>query len=234
MHTPMKKTSHSNPSAVSSPTQAVNSLADLKQLKKELQQRTQQAEEEKKRAQEQARKARAEQNLFRSSMGDVTPLKNTGRVVLRPPKPTPHPKQREQDEQRVLQESLSDEFDVESLLDTDEALSFRQSGIGTDVVRKLRRGHWALQAQLDLHGYRRDEAREALSAFLREATKQGLRCVRIVHGKGLGSPGKTPVLKTWVMSWLAQKNDVLAYTQARAAEGGAGALIVLLRTSQPV
>jgi DNA-nicking Smr family endonuclease len=76
---------------------------------------------------------------------------------------------------------------------------------------------------------RTDEAREALGAFIREAHKHGMRCVRVVHGKGLGSPGKEPVLKGKVKSWLIQKQEVLAFVQAKPAEGGAGALVVLLK-----
>ena len=97
------------------------------------------------------------------------------------------------------------------------------------MVRKLRRGVWAIQGQLDLHGLRRDEARERLGAFLRDADRHGLRCVRVIHGKGHGSPGREPVLKAKVKSWLAQKSEVIAFTQARAADGGHGALLVLLR-----
>src|SRR5204863_1973366 len=102
-------------------------------------------------------------------------------------------------------------------------------GVGLDVVRKLRRGVWVLQGELDLHGLRRDEARERLAAFLRDAAKSGKRCVRVVHGKGLGSPGREPVLKAKVKSWLIQRSEVLAFTHARPADGGHGALIVLLR-----
>ncbi|HVL74381.1 MAG TPA: Smr/MutS family protein, partial [Noviherbaspirillum sp.] len=93
----------------------------------------------------------------------------------------------------------------------------------------LRRGHWVIQGQLDLHGMRRDEAREALGEFLRNAVKRGIRCVRIVHGKGLGSVNKEPVLKNKVRSWLVQKDEVMAFCQARGDEGGAGAVVVLLR-----
>ena len=132
------------------------------------------------------------------------------------------------DEQAALQESLSDEFDVSTLLDVDDQMSYRRTGIGTDVTRKLRRGDWALQGQIDLHGMRSDEAREALARFLREAHRAGWRCVRVVHGKGLGSPGKTPVLKAKVQRWLVQKSEVLAFVQARPLDGGAGALVVLL------
>ena len=124
---------------------------------------------------------------------------------------------------------MSDEFDVSTLLDVDDQLSFRRTGIGLDVTRKLRGGHWSIQRQLDLHGLRSDEAREALGQFIRLSHRTGVRCVRVVHGKGLGSPGRTPVLKGKVHSWLVQKKEVLAFVQARPAEGGAGALVVLLQ-----
>ena len=127
-----------------------------------------------------------------------------------------------------MREALSDEFDVETLLDTDETLSYKRPGLGPDVVRKLRRGQWQLQGQIDLHGLRREDARQALADFIRHAHKNGWRCVRVIHGKGLGSPGKTPVLKGRVHSWLVQKKEVLAFAQARPADGGAGALVVLL------
>ena len=112
----------------------------------------------------------------------------------------------------------------------------RQIGQGAVTVndatfppsRKLRAGEWSIQREVDLHGLRSDEAREALGAFIRAANKAGVRCVRVVHGKGLGSPGKQPVLKTKTQRWLIQKNEVLAFVQAKPAEGGAGALVVLL------
>ena len=110
-------------------------------------------------------------------------------------------------------------------------MSFRRSGIGTDVTRKLRQRHWNTQRQLDLHWLRSDEARQALGGFIREACQLGLRCVRVVHGKGLGSPGKTLVLKNKVHGWLVQKSEVLAFVQARPADGGAGAVVVLLQPS---
>ena len=116
-----------------------------------------------------------------------------------------------------MREAISDEFDVESLLDTDDALSFRRPDIGPEVTRKLRRGVWAVQAQLDLHGLRRDEAREHLAHFLRDAARGGLRCVRVIHGKGNGSPGREPVLKAKVKGWLVQKDEVIAFVQARAS-----------------
>jgi DNA-nicking Smr family endonuclease len=178
--------------------------------------------------------ARREQELFARSVGKVEPLRKTAHAALVRPRPEAVPRQRQRDEAAVLLESISDEFDVESLLETDDALSFRRRGIGPEVVRKLRRGVWALQAQLDLHGLRRDEARERLAAFLRESARAGLRCVRVIHGKGNGSPGREPVLKGKVRGWLVQRAEVIAFTQARASEGGHGALIVLLRPSESV
>lgn len=173
--------------------------------------------------------AQRERRAFADAVGPVQPLTDRGRAALHPEPPAPEPRQRRNDERQALRESLSDEIDVESLLDTDEALSWRRPEIGPDVVRRLRRGHWAIQAELDLHGLRRDAAREQLVAFLRDALGHGLRCVRVVHGKGNGSPGREAVLKGKVRGWLVQRAEVAAFVQARASEGGAGALVVLLR-----
>ncbi len=182
-------------------------------------------------AKEKAAREKRERELFSATVGPVSPLRIAIRAALAKPQPHPVPRQRERDDAMVLHEAISDEFDVESLLDTDDALSYRRPGISPEVVRRLRRGAWSIQAQIDLHGLRRDEAREHLAAFIREAEKRGLRCVRVIHGKGNGSPGKQGVLKAKVKSWLVQKNQVLAFTQARGQDGGHGALIVLLRPS---
>ena len=181
-------------------------------------------------ARERAALAAAEraQRLFADSVGPVTRMRPDGRAPRSTPPPEPIPRQRELDEQAALKEALSDEVDVESLLLTDDGLSFRRSGVGPDVVTRLRRGHWSVQGELDLHGLRREEARDELAAFMREAARRGWRCLRVVHGKGLGSPGREPVLKGKVHRWLGQHSGVLAFTQASAPMGGAGALIVLL------
>ncbi|MDM0043737.1 Smr/MutS family protein [Variovorax dokdonensis] len=218
----------STPRRPSKPT-ALKSLGDLKNLASELAE--QREREAARRAAEAALalKRQAEQNLFARAIGATQPLrKRQQTVALAPEPPAPIPFQHQLDEQRVLIESLSDEFDVGTLLDADDAMSFRRPGIGTDVTRKLRAGEWSIQRELDLHGLRSDEAREALARFIRTAHKHGIRCVRVVHGKGLGSPGKQPVLKTKTQRWLIQKNEVLAFVQAKPAEGGAGALVVLL------
>jgi DNA-nicking Smr family endonuclease len=172
-----------------------------------------------------------ERQLFAVSVGTVQPLRRTPTALpppARPPAP-PEARQRAKDEAAALQESIAGAVDVESLLETDDGLSFRRPGIGLDVVKKLRRGVWTLQAEIDLHGLRRDAAREAVAAFLHAALRRGTRCVRIVHGKGLGSPGREPVLKSHVKNWLAQRDEVLAFTHAKPEDGGHGALIVLLR-----
>ena len=173
--------------------------------------------------------AERQRRVFVDSVGPVTPLPAHGRNLAAPSPPDPLPLQREKDEQAALQEAMSDEVDIESLLLTDDGLSFHRPGVGPDVVLRLRRGHWAIQGELDLHGMRRDEARDQLAEFLREAARRGWRCLRVVHGKGHGSPGREPVLKAKVQRWLGQKAQVLAFTQASAPMGGAGALIVLLR-----
>jgi len=206
-----------------------NSLQDLKTVKKKLEEEQRAASEKEAARQAAQRKSEADRNLFARAAGKVEPLRDTGRVRHPPQQVAPIPVQRQLDDQRVLQESISDEFDAGTLLEVDDALSFRRPGVGLDVARKLRRGEWSIQAEIDLHGYRIEAAREALAGFIRESHRQGLRCVRVVHGKGLGSPGKVPVLKGKVHSWLIQKNEVLAFVQARGDEGGAGALVVLLK-----
>jgi DNA-nicking Smr family endonuclease len=202
--------------------------AQLGAIRQVLQQRAQAVAAARAAREEAQRHAEAERNLFALTVGPVSPLRVQRRALLERARALPVARQRELDEQAVMHEAISDEFDVESLLDTDEALSYRRPGMGLDVIRQLRRGRWSLQGQLDLHGLRSDEARVALGQFLREAHKVGWRCVRVVHGKGLGSPGKTPVLKNKVQRWLVQKKEVLAFVQARASDGGAGALVVLL------
>ena len=205
------------------------SLHDLAALRTQLAARERARAEDERAQRAERERERQARELFALSVGPVTPLARSGRAELPREQPAPEPVQRRRDEAQALRESLSDDFDVESLLETDALLSYRRPEVGPDVVRKLRRGGWVIQAEIDLHGLRRDEARAALSAFVREAGRQGLRCVRVVHGKGLGSPGREPVLKHRVHGWLVQKAAVLAFTQARAAEGGSGALVVLLR-----
>ena len=205
------------------------SLQDLAALRDALRRR--EADAAAARAREQAERLRqqAQRDAFADAVGPVRALREHGRVVDGRPRPAPQPRQREQDERAALREAMSDEVDVESLLLTDDGLSFRRPGLSPDVVTRLRRGQWSIQSQLDLHGLRSDEAREQLAGFVREALQRGQRCVRVVHGKGHGSPGREPVLKAKVQRWLAQRAEVIAFAQATAMQGGAGALVVLLQ-----
>ena len=204
-------------------------FAALQGLQRDLKARQEAREKAAALQRERERAAALEADIFRRSIGAVAPLATPQRHMPDLPRPEPIAHQHLADEQAALAESLSDEFSVESLLDTDAGLSYARGGIGPDTLRKLRRGHWVIQSQLDLHGLRTDEARTALADYLRNACKRGVRCVRIIHGKGLGSINKEPVLKNKVRSWLVQKEEVLAFAQARAADGGSGALVVLLK-----
>ena len=166
--------------------------------------------------------------LFLQSIGDITPLNTSNRASVDSIKPKPVPLQRKIQEKTILSPSLSDEFSVENLLDDDQS-SFKREGMGPDVIKKLRRGYWIIQDELDLHGMRRDEAREMVMEFLKLSTTRGIRCIRIVHGKGHGSVNNEPVLKKLVFKWLVQREDVMAFCQAKPIDGGSGAVIVLLK-----
>jgi DNA-nicking Smr family endonuclease len=203
-------------------------LKDLGGLRDALRQRERAAAEARARAAAARAAAEIARQLFAHSVGPVTPLPAPNLAQIRVDPPPPEPRQRLLDEAAALREAWSDEVDVESLLLTDDGLSFRRPDVGPDVVTRLRRGHWAIQGQIDLHGLRRDEARDELAAFLRDSRRRGWRCLRVVHGKGHGSPGKQPVLKGKTQRWLAQSAEVLAFAQASGPQGGAGALIVLL------
>jgi DNA-nicking Smr family endonuclease len=204
-------------------------LADLAEIRAALLEQRRQAESLAAVERQRVVAERREQSLFATAVGAVVPLKKSATPALARARPPALARQRQRDEAAALAESISDAFDVESLLETDDALSFRRRGIGIDVVRKLRRGVWVLQDEIDLHGLRSDAARERVADFVRDSARAGLRCIRVVHGKGLGSPGREPVLKAKVKSWLVQRSEVLAFTHARPADGGHGALIVLLK-----
>ncbi|RPH59778.1 MAG: DNA mismatch repair protein MutS [Burkholderiales bacterium] len=207
----------------------LDALAELGALGERLRTRARQQALEDRQRREQARRQARENDLFHDAVADAVPLAPTGRVDPQGPAPAAAPRQRELDERAVLDASLSDEIDIERYLETDEALSYRRHGIGPEIVRRLRRGEWVVKAQIDLHGLRVDEAREALTGFLNRSLREESRCVRVIHGKGLGSAGREPVLKLKVPRWLVQRQEVLAFCQARPNDGGAGALIVLLR-----
>jgi DNA-nicking Smr family endonuclease len=207
----------------------LRALAELAHLRETLLRHEREATERAARERLARAVAERQQGLFADTVGPVKALGPDLHAPSSLPRPAPEPRQRLLDEQAALAQAMSDEVDLESLLLTDDGLSFRREGVGPDVVTRLRRGHWAIQAELDLHGLRRDEARDELAAFVRQSGQRGHRCVRVVHGKGHGSPGRQPVLKAKVQRWLGQSAEVIAFAQASGPQGGAGALLVLLR-----
>jgi DNA-nicking Smr family endonuclease len=172
--------------------------------------------------------ATPEQRLLAHALQGVTPLV-TDRVFIEKPKPRPTPIQHERDEAAALAESIYAPTPLELRLEGGDELAYLRENLPRTMLRDLRRGRWVVQEEIDLHGANRDQARDLLAAFMGHCRKREVRCVRIVHGKGLGSPGREPVLKKLVAGWLMNYDDVLAYAQARVPDGGAGALLVLLR-----
>ncbi len=165
--------------------------------------------------------------LFRESVGEVKPVLDD-RVAPARRHIAPRPVFRERDEAGVLHDMLSDLFDPAEM-ETGEELLYIRTGLQQRTVRKLRRGKLSVDAELDLHGMTVAVARTAVAEFLRESQRRHIQCVRIIHGKGLGSRHRAPVLKQKVGGWLRQRDEVLAYCSARHYDGGTGALYVLLK-----
>ena len=165
--------------------------------------------------------------LFRDAVGPVTEVAKGQRRRPWRHMPSARPAMREADEQAVIGELL--DFSPGDDIETGDDLFHRREGVQLAVMRKLRRGQYRCQAELDLHGMIVDVARQCLAVFLREALDRGYRCVRVVHGKGLRSGNRGPVLKVKVAHWLRQRDEVLAYCSARENDGGTGAVYVLLR-----
>jgi DNA-nicking Smr family endonuclease len=168
--------------------------------------------------------------LFKEAVKDARPI-TAPPLYLYQKKPKPIPKQFIQDEQQALRDSLSDDYLPAHELETGEELLYLREGHAPDILSKLRRGHWVIQAAIDLHGLISDEARAYVASFISDCKKRGIRCVRIVHGKGLGSRNREPVLKHKLRHWLMQKDEVIAYAEAKKQDGGSGAVIVLLKAS---
>jgi DNA-nicking Smr family endonuclease len=168
--------------------------------------------------------------MFREAVRGTKPLRTPARVRSSTRSLPALPVQSLLDGHNTLAESVSGPIPWDQSLETGEEISFLRDGLGRDVLRKLRRGHWVTQDWIDLHGLNREEAGRRLAEFLAGARKRGLRCVRIVHGKGLRSPRGEPVLKGKVRQWLIRRDEVLAFCQAPADQGGSGALLLLLRS----
>ena len=167
-----------------------------------------------------------DERAFREAMHGVRPLPRREAVAV-PPRPHPEARFARADEVEVLRESLLPPPDP-ALLDSGEELLFRRPGVRDGVLRRLRRGQYAVEAEIDLHGLGRHAAHEALRAFIADAVAHGQRCVRVIHGKGRGSGPRGPVLKHVVNHWLRRMDDVAAFASARPVDGGTGAAYVLL------
>jgi DNA-nicking Smr family endonuclease len=167
-----------------------------------------------------------EARLFREAVRGVRPL-TSHTPPPRPPRARPHARFTRADRAAVLRESLDFEG-ADPGLASGEELVFRRPEVQPNVLRKLRRGEYRVQREIDLHGLTVAEAKAALRQFLIQALERHVRCVRIVHGKGLRSGPRGPVLKTAVNSVLRRTGAVLAYVSARQVDGGTGAVYVLL------
>lgn len=165
---------------------------------------------------------------FRDAMRDVRPLKRPRPRVHEAPKPPPQARFTRADQAEVLRESLLPPTD-EAMLDTGDELNFRRPHVPESVLVKLRRGHFTVDAEIDLHGLTGAEARAALREFTAEAVARRMNCVRVIHGKGRRSGPRGPVLKNVVNQWLQRTDDILAFGSARGVDGGSGAVYVLLR-----
>jgi len=166
--------------------------------------------------------------LFRQAVRGARPLQRDFVEVVRQ-RPLPRATFRRRDDESVLRESLDGEIeDLE--MHAGERLQFRRPEIGQRTLRRLARGSYSVQGELDLHGLTAVQAEAALRDFIDDCLKRDYRCVRIVHGKGLGSGNRGPVLKPSVNRWLRRWREVLAFASARQIDGGSGAVYVLLKT----
>ena len=168
-----------------------------------------------------------ETSLFKRAVPGVRPIAQDRKPPSKK-RPKPIPRKTIEDNQAVMQSLLSDEWEPGEV-ESGEELSFCRSGLQRSAFKKLRTGKFVVEGELDLHGQTVAEAREHIAGFIHEARMRGLRCVRIIHGKGLTSPNKLPVLKNKVNHWLQQKDEVLAFCSAQPVDGGTGAVYVLLK-----
>ena len=168
-----------------------------------------------------------DKGLFRRALDDARPLKADKRAPDYKPRPAPKALFSRAEDRQVLTESITGDFD-EIETGAGEAIRFQRPHVGKRTMRQLARGSISVQSEVDLHGMTVPEARETLGAFLDASTTRGYTCVRIIHGKGLGSGERGPILKGKVNAWLRKSSDVLAFVSAIPAHGGTGAVYVLL------
>jgi len=166
--------------------------------------------------------------LFRRVMGDAKPLRQDSRAPDFKAKPKPRARFFRDDEKAALNETLHG--DIEEIeTGAGESLRFNRPSVGRQTMRKLARGNFSVQDEIDLHGLTVPEAKGALREFVSESCYRGHACVRVIHGKGLGSGDRGPILKARVNNWLRRWDEVLAFVSTRQAHGGTGAVYVLLR-----
>jgi len=165
--------------------------------------------------------------LFRDAVGDVKPVNNDRRAPD-PPKKKPIARSAQRDDRAVMEELLED-FSDNELLETGEHLAWSAPGLQKSILRKLKSGKFAIQAELDLHGHTRQEAKQELQRFIHACRERDYRCMRIIHGRGRKTADREPVLKRALDGWLRQPRQILAYCSARDNDGGTGAIYVLLR-----
>lgn len=208
---------------------SLDALADLRQHLAE----DRRKEEEAMRLAEKAKlEAEKEANLFREFVKDVKPITQNQKQYVAPAKPPPVPKFFHQESDDEVS-SLSDLWEGKELSQAEDEFHFRRNGVSANTLSKLKKGEWRVQAEIDLHGYTTDEAREAIFIFIKSCSERQLRCVRVIHGKGLSSIDKEPVLKRKTVHWLAQLQKVTAFCPASEKDGGNGALMVLLKAPKP-
>jgi len=170
-----------------------------------------------------------EMALFYAAMRDVAPLPATDKLVPSSSKVPPVPRKEKYPEQAVTEDTLSDHISME--IEAGDDWSYVRPGMSHQTLRRLRRSYWGIQDNLDLHGFTRDEARLELSVFLDACAQKKFRCIRVIHGKGLSSKNREPVLKIRIGNWLMQRAEVLAFCQAKPEDGGGGAILILLKVN---
>ena len=168
-----------------------------------------------------------DRRLFREAVGEVKPLKSTPPLPEKS-KPKPVPRQKIADERQVMQDLMNHQWDPASL-ESGEELQYQRPGLSKADFRRLRKGQFSVRAELDLHGHNAEQAKSAVMSFLNNCLEQQIRCVRIIHGKGLRSSASGPVLKPLVERMLRQRDEILGFSSARPVDGGSGAVYVLLK-----
>jgi DNA-nicking Smr family endonuclease len=170
-----------------------------------------------------------DKKLFQEAVKNVKPLKIKSKTIeVSTSKLKPIAKKLIEDEKRVLLDSISDEYIYDNI-DSEDGLLYLRNGHSPDILNKLKKGYWVVQGSIDLHGMISQEAKSYIVDYIQDCKKRHIRCIRIIHGKGIGSKNKEPVLRNKVKNWLVQKDEVIAYAQAPRHDGGSGAVVVLLK-----